>query len=320
MTTSGTIGKTVIQTAVVLEHALRRCGKQASDQTPEIVDIARSCLYLLLTHYANKGLNLWCVERKLIGYVNGQKDYLLPVGTNDVLNVLHATPQTVNGTLAGNILTLSASSRVVRIGVKFSVLPTIDFQVTTSADGVTYNTVATGAVADLIDTAPIYWYEVDPAVQCSNIAIVGGTVSAIYAATSVMEITVPPLNRDTYAELPNKEMPGTVLTGFLFGKTLNPFLTVWPVPSDPVKHMALWVHRQIEDVGKLTNTLAIPQRWYEATIVQLAFRLSIELPGIDPARITLLSGLADKFQIEAGNEETDSAPIYLQPNISGYTR
>ena len=321
MATSGTVGQTVISTAKVLEHALRRCQIPTSNQTPETVLIAEECLYLLLMHYANTSFNLWCVDKVFIGYQDGRKDYPLPTGSNDVLNVLHCTPQlATKTTLIVNVQTLDQFYRVVRVGVKFSVLPLVDFIISTSADGVTYTDRKSARVTDLSDSSLTYWYEFDPAVNCKYVQVSSGTVSSMLVATSTTDIPVSQLNRDMYSGLPNKDMPSSTVTNYLFGKTLDPFLTLWPVPNDETRHLMLWVHRNIQDVGRLTQVLAIPQRWFESTIIQLAFRLSLELPGVPDARIQLLSGLAAKFQIEASGEETDSAPIFLQPRIGSYTK
>lgn len=316
MTTSGTVGQTVINTAKVLEHALRRCGLSPVIQTPEVITVAMECLYLLLTHYANRGLNLWCIERTLIGYQVGKKEYLLPIGTNDVLNELHCTPSLISGTLAGNIFTFDASDTLTRVGIQFSVLPvsaTFTISISSGASQVIDSTTVT-------DVNTVYWYSFDPSVDCSSVTISAGTVSSIYPANRVTEIPITPVNRDTYQEFPNKDFRSGQVTSSYFNKTLTPSLTFWPVPDGQIKHASVIVHRQIQDVGTLTQQLAIPQRWFEATVIQLAFRLALELPGVDPGRVKILSDLSEKFQIEAEDEETDSAPIYLTPRIAPYTR
>lgn len=321
MTTSGTIGQTTISTSKVLEHALRRAGVKTSSQTPETVSIASECLYLLLSHFANKGINLWCIDKKFLGYAVGQKNYTLPVGTNDILNVLHATPTVVaDTTLQGNVLSFATPNTLVRIGVRFSVLPVADAVISTSPDGVVFTDRCAINVTETTELGRLYWFELDPSVLCQQVSVTGGTVSEIVCATSVSEIPVPPLSRDTYSSYPDKEKQSSVITGYLFNKNLNTSVTVWPVPSDGYRHMTVWVHRQIQDVGRLTQTLAIPQRWFEATIIHLAIRLVLELPEADSQRITILQQLASEFTLEAANEETDSAPIYIQPNISAYTR
>lgn len=320
MTTSGTIGSTTISTSKVIEHALRRAGVKPSTQTPETVEIASECLYLLLSHYANKGINLWCIEKKFISYVAGQKNYALPTGTNDVLNVLQANPTVVgDAVLSGNVASFT-ENKIVRVGVSFSTLPTVDATIQVSSDGVSFSDCVVVKTAELAETETLYWFELDPSVPCSYVSVSGGTVSDIVCATSVSEIPVQPLSRDTYSSYPDKEKLSSVVTGFMFNKTLEPSVTLWPVPTDTNRHLTLWVHRHVQDVGRLTQTLAIPQRWFEATVIQLAIRLVLEVPGADSARIEVLQKLASEFTLEAANEETDSSPIYIQPNISAYTR
>ena len=315
MATSGTVGVTVISTNRVIEHALRRAGIATSSQTPEIVQIAKECLYLLLTHYSNTSLNLWCVEPILLGLNPGQIEYPLPVGTNDLLNVGFCTPWLASGNLSGNILTLDTQESLTRVGVSFSTQPVSTFTVSVSGNGIDYTDVAT-----LTATSLTSWVDLDPAIMCQWVKVTGGTVSSIYAATGATEIPIYPLNRDQYAELPNKTQTSATVVNYQFRKTLNPTIALWPVPSLPERHLALWIHRQVEDVGGLSQTLAIPQRWFEATIIQLAFRLSMEIPGVAADRIKMLLDLSTKFNIEVTNEETDSAPTYVQPGISPYTK
>jgi hypothetical protein len=74
------------------------------------------------------------------------------------------------------------------------------------------------------------------------------------------------------------------------------------------------------DVGDLYGELEVPQRWYEAVIMMLAHRMSLELPGVDLARTQYLEGQAEKYLSIAEQEERDKSPIYFAPNISVYTR
>ena len=52
----------------------------------------------------------------------------------------------------------------------------------------------------------------------------------------------------------------------------------------------------------------------------LAHRMSLELPGVDVARITYLEGQAEKYLTQVEQEERDRSPIYYAPNIAVYTR
>jgi hypothetical protein len=59
------------------------------------------------------------------------------------------------------------------------------------------------------------------------------------------------------------------------------------------------------DVGDLYGELEVPQRWYEAVVMMLAHRMSLELPGVDVSRITYLEGQADKYLGMAEEEERE---------------
>ena len=84
--------------------------------------------------------------------------------------------------------------------------------------------------------------------------------------------------------------------------------------------MTVWYSRQIMDVGDLNGELEIPQRWYEAIQFMLSHRMSLQLPGVDMARVQYLEGQAEKYLNQAEQEERDKSPIYFAPNISVYTR
>jgi hypothetical protein len=95
---------------------------------------------------------------------------------------------------------------------------------------------------------------------------------------------------------------------------------LWPVPSTPFVQMTVWYSRQIMDVGALSGQLEIPQRWYEAILMMLSHRMSLELPAVDIGRIQYLEGQAEKYFNMAEQEERDKSPIYFASNISVYTR
>lgn len=321
MTTSGTVGQTIVNTSKVIEHALRRCKFDVTRQTPEVIEIAKSCLYILLANYANSPLNLWCVERKLIGYQALKKEYVLPKGTTGILNALNAKPTVAAGELVGDTFVLVQAETVQRIGFSFSALPTQDFAIEASIDGLSFSTVASIClVADEISlVGQNYWVELDPQVVATHIRIASGTLSEVVVCTSVSEVSLDQLNRDSYAGLPNKQSVAERPTGYVFNKLIDPTIVFWPVPGNAHLHAVIWVHRQVQDVGRLTETLAIPARWYDATVVQLAFRLALELPDVDDTRVAILQGLAKEFTLDASSEETDSAPTSLQPRIGAYT-
>ena len=84
--------------------------------------------------------------------------------------------------------------------------------------------------------------------------------------------------------------------------------------------MTVWYSRQVLDVGALSDELEVPQRWYEAVVMNLAHRMALELPQVDLNRVMYLEKMAGQYLNEAEQEERDKSPIYWAPNISVYTR
>ena len=101
-----------------------------------------------------------------------------------------------------------------------------------------------------------------------------------------------------------------------------PIMRIWPVTDtgSMFAQFIIWRQRYIMDVGTMTETLDIPQRWYEAVVWQLSWRLAQELPELDPGLLASIKGTADEALRLAQDEERDNSPIYFAANISPYTR
>jgi hypothetical protein len=86
MSTSGTVGQTVITVQNLIDHGARRAGKLAEELTNEQVQAAKDSLYYLLSNLANRGIQYWCIDKVVYGLNPDKYIYTLPVGTVDVLN------------------------------------------------------------------------------------------------------------------------------------------------------------------------------------------------------------------------------------------
>jgi len=194
-----------------------------------------------------------------------------------------------------------------------------------SYDGTTWTTLYTGTNVTVTDGQWIF-QDIDPGAtaQYYRFQATGGTTLALrewYLGNNSTEVTMARLNRDDYTNLPNKNFTANQPYQYWFNRTINqPTLTLWPVPSTSFVQMTVWYSAYIQDVGALNGQLAIPQRWYEATIFMLAHRMSLELPAVDLARIAYLEKMQDKFLYDVEQEERDKSPEYFSPNISVYTR
>lgn len=326
MATSGTIGTTTINTATLIEHALLRVRVSPTDQTPEMIKWAKDNLYILLLNLSNRGLNMWCVDRGYIGLTAGKATYDTPQGTLDILNVVHSQPTlpavTVSAIVDGSEAQLDAGAQaIVRIGFYLNAAFTGVLNLARSSDGITYTTVS--ALPSTTYQADTWYYADLPGSQTYEYFSVTGTAAPV---TNIRLITVSadlPLtiwNRDTFAAINNKTQTGHPATNYFFEKKIPPAITLWPVPDLDTNYIMFYRHRQVQDVGSLTQEVEIPARWIEGVIWQLALRLAFELPQVSPDLLTLLTQMADRYEFEAEASETDGAPIYLTPGIGVYTR
>jgi len=357
MAYSGTVSTTVINVQELIDHGARRCGKLAEELTSEQQVASRQSLYFLLSHLINRGIQYWAIDKKVIGLSADKYIYSLPLGAVDVLNALYRKmnrpsgdyTSSAGGVVAnvydgdvdtfcqqtsanGNIQVFYGTSTPIYAG-SIGILPYVSgggsatWSVTFeySTDGSTWSTLDDLGAVVVTDNQWI-WTDIDPgqSVMYYRVRVYNGTTLALrefYVGNNSTEIPMARLNRDDYTSLPNKNFTANQPFQYWFNRTIPvPELYLWPVPSDPFIQMTVWYSRQIMDVGSLTDELEIPQRWYEATVMMLAHRMSLELPGIQMDRIGYLEKMGMQYLMEAEQEERDKSPIYLAPNISVYTR
>ena len=92
----------------IFEEAFERCGLEM--RTGYDFRTARRSLNLLLTEWANRGINLWTIEQGQISLVQGQITYDLPVDTVDLLEqVIRTNPGQIGTQSDININRISVS-------------------------------------------------------------------------------------------------------------------------------------------------------------------------------------------------------------------
>ena len=357
MAYSGTVGTTVVNVQEVIDHAARRCGKLAEELTSEQQLTARQSLYYFLSSLINIGIQYWAINKEVIGLTPDKYIYDLPLGANDALNVLYRTmnrpsgqyTSSAGGVVAnvydgntstycqqtspnGNISVFYGTNDPIYAG-SIGILPYVagggsalwSVIYEYSTDNITWNTLDDLGQVLVTDNQWI-WTDIDPGqnVEYYRVRVYAGTTMALrelYIGNNSRELQMSRLNRDDYTNLPNKNFTANQPYQFWFDRTIPvPQIYLWPTPSDAFVQMTVWYSRQIMDVGALTDELEIPQRWYEAIIMNLAHRLSLELPQVPMDRVQYLEKMAAQYLNEAEQEERDKSPIYWAPNISVYTK
>lgn len=329
MAVSGTVSTTVFNTRKVIDHAFRKCRLPPEGVGGEQMTTAQETLYLILSMLANRGLQLWCIEKLILPlYIN---EAAVPVGNGivDLLNtnyrtMQYLTPASETAAVDRVTFVFSTTEIVTTVGINW-LGASAAFNLQISTDGVVWETVKSVSNPNLTAGEWI-WVDIDGslATQYFRVLAPGGLLDqdTVLVGNTPNEIVMARLNRDSYSNLPNKTFTGKPLQ-FWLDRTLNePVMYIWPVPneSQALGQVVTYVKRYIMDVGSLTEEIEIPQRWFEAIVYQLAARLAEELPQVDPSMLPVLDQKAMRSLNEAEMEERDNSPIYFTPNIAVYTR
>lgn len=351
---SGTVGATYFETRKVIDRAFGLCRIPPEKITPEYIDIANDFLYLWLSTLSSKGIALWAVRKLILPIYDAIQSVPAPIGTVDVLNANLRTSNRLQGTYSasegnagnafdGNLTTActqTAPGGYIEInyggpvaaqiyGILPNVTDTWDFSIQTSNDGATWKSVLS-VTSQAVVEGEWLWYDIEGIPEAGNqyCRLLAGKTTILnvteFAQENLpQEIPLAKINRDDYANLPDKwQMPGRPVI-FWYDKQIDePILTVWPPPAYQFtfNQFVLYVQQYVQDVGSMSQQLAVPQRWLLAVIYQLGMHLGRVIPEVEP-------GVADSIALEAERQlatawasETDSSPTFLRPRIWSYTR
>lgn len=314
-----TIGMTTFNVATVIDTAVRRIGIHASKQTPEILEIAKNNLFLVLNNMPNVGINLWCIEEVYIPLEYGKSKYTMDVGTIDVLDTSYRrltriSDYTVSTTPTDYVVEFTEASDVLMMYldcVEDSV------ELSFSNDGITYGD------AETVDTTDAKWHMVEKARGVSFVKISNSTsitVNSVELVSYLYDIPMYRTNRNDYSLLPNKHQVGTP-NMFLFDRKIAPEMILWPVPNNSSDGNLIRTYRSrhISDIDGLNSDVEVPLRWLDAVVWNLAKNIAYEIEGVPADRIVLCSERAAESLQNVQIEERDSSEISIIPNISVYT-
>lgn len=363
MPTSGTVSTTVFNTGKLIDRAFGRCQIPPQKITSEYLAIAQDLLYLSLSTIASKGVALWAVQKVVLPLYDATQDVLAPLGTVDVLNAnLRSVTQlqlpalgsaylsSAGGTAASafdnnlsTACTQTAPNGYIQVQfpaagqpVVFGILPNAtgawNVAVQTSNDGVTFTTVYANTALAAVQ-GQWQWIDVqgipEAGVLYVRLQASGGTtlnVTEFVTGASPQEIPIAKINRDNYSNYPNKWFTGRPLE-FWYNKSIpQPTLTLWPAPQlqFTFSQIVLYTQQYVQDIGTLTQTLAVPQRWFLAILTRLSKELLLMIPEIakgisDLDKQMLLQEDKDRWA-EGWASESDASPVMLRPNLRAYTR
>lgn len=357
MPTSGTVGSTVFTNQQIIDHAFRRCKMVEQEIAGEHIEIALEMLWLFTQTLVNKGIKLWNVDPIILPIYERQQTVPCPLGTVDTYTINLRNGNRVTGTATategvaddafdGDLTTActqtaAAGSITMDLGTDgataiptFGIMPnasgTWDYVIEASNDNfvtaVTYITRTGQAVVD----GEWLWVDVQAPnrvteFQYWRLRATGTTVldvRELVYQNKPNEIPMYKLNRNDYANLPDKVSTGRP-TQFWFDKRrTQPELELWPNPGAEFtfNQVTGFVQRQLQDVGAMTDELEVPDRWYLAIVCNLAAQLGREIKQVPEEIIPRLDLDAENYLTNAWTGETDESEAYFRPNISPYTR
>jgi hypothetical protein len=299
----------------IVEEAYERCGREL--RSGYDLRTARRSLNLLLSEWANRGINLWTMEQGAIPLYANQITYPIPINTVDLVETTIRTGVGSNQTDI-NISRISVSTYST-IPNKLATGRPIQIYID-RLGGQTY--VFAGTLADSISssatTIPMSSLAGVPYAGYANI----GTETVYYYGTSTQAENVATGN-SAYATLnnviraQNNTTAAAHASGTAVSNTQFPNVTVWPAPDQgsittPYYTLIYWRLRRMQDAGNGVNVEDIPFRFQEALIAGLAYKLSMKVEG-GMDRMGMLKAQYDEAWQLAADEDREKAPLRLVP-------
>ena len=119
------------------------------------------------------------------------------------------------------------------------------------------------------------------------------------------------ISRGDYLDFPNKTDQGRP-SQFYFDRQIAPQITLWQTPENSTDQLIYYYVQRIEDVDSLTNTTAVPFRFYPCMVAGLAYYLAIKRA---PDRVQMMKSIYEEEFQRAANEDEDKVPLMLTPSI-----
>jgi hypothetical protein len=305
MTTSGTYNFNPSLGELTL-FAFNLAGVRNTAIAQEHMESARMATNLMLSRWANMGVNLWEVKLATIPLTTG-------VSTYAAAPIDNVTAASGNGTTA--TLTYS-STNTYPTGSQITVAGMTPagyngtFTVTASTSTtVSYANTTTGSmtVAGTITGN-----------SSTTVMVLDSYVTTVSGGSNIDRIILP-VSRTEYASYPNKTQQGFP-TIYWFDRLISPTVTIWPVPNTTTgpSTLSFYYVTQVQDSNFTGGqTVDVPYRWLDAFANGLAYRLARIW---NPPLVQMLKPEADEAYAIAAQQDTEYVSMYVSPQVSGYWR
>ena len=298
MTTSGTVAFNPDLNELI-EEAYERCGIEV--RTGYEHRTARRSLNLMLTEWANRGINLWTIEQGQIPLTTANIVYPIPVDTVDLIEQIIRTqsgiPQTdinisrISVDTYATIPNKNAQGRPIQVWVNRQT--GLSNATSITLNGTINSSVTTITVSNAANLASAGFIKIDSETIAYS-AISGN--SLLYCMRGA-----------------NNTTAASHTTGAAITVQNLPCINVWPCPDqDNYYTFVYWRLRRMQDAGTGTSVEDIPFRLINCMVAGLAYYISLKIPEA-VQRVSMLKEMYEEQLMLALSEDREKAPLRLAP-------
>lgn len=303
----------------LIEEAFERCGQEL--RTGYDFRTARRSMNLLTVEWANKGINLWTIEEGQIPLYPNQAIYALPNDTIDLLDQVTRTNAGQGTTQIDININRISESTYSTIPNKYAQGRPIQVWINRQTAETNATTCTVTQAVGSTDTT-IYLSDVTQLAAAGFIKL----DSELISYSNLTQTT--PSSPAGYISYCGRGQQNTIATSHAIGAAVSvarpPSINIWPLPNqgsigNPFYMFVYWRMRRIQDTGTGAKTQDIPFRLLEAMVAGLAYRMSMKLPNVDPARVVMLKAEYDQQWQLASEEDRDKANDRFVPRVLYYS-
>ena len=284
MATSGSVDFN-LDMAEVTEEAFERCGLEF--RTGYDSATSRRSLNFLFADWANRGLNLWTIEK--ITQTVSQLSTSSAITTYPIGTITMTVGASGTSSVTADIITKPSATTMTLT------IPSGSFTASETITG------SSSAATTTVSANP-------------SLADVQATVSVLEAVVQrdSQDISITRISRQEYLSIPTKTTQGRP-TQFYVNRQITPTITLWPAPENSTDAIIYYRVKRIQDVDAATNTADIPFRFLPCLVAGLAYYLSLKKA---PQRTQLLKMLYEEEFERASSEDIDhGVPLRLVPTF-----
>ena len=330
MGVTGKISQNHLTLQRVIDRAFSRAGVPMQMITSEYIETAKELLGLAMSEFVTTGVSLWTHVNHHMGMRAGLTTMTLPDGTLEVERAVLLKTETTAATLTGSSpsWTAEAASAVEAqfIGIKVSTPGFYNISIDTVDVGLPVEQVYAAENVQMF-TGQWNWIEIVPASRSVRWFTINETSSASFPVTDV-QLAVggserslgTPLGQGDYANLPNKRTKGSVTSYYVDRRVDGPVIYLWNAPDETHENyiLTVWCKRHMIDVGSMTSRVEVPQRWMDAIIWDLSWRLCAEIPEAKRS-VGEVKAIAREARAMIAPSESDGGLVTYAPDIGMYT-